>query len=172
LIRTLVLYSVPWNADSWHAQELLSVLRKPVGKDVTMAKQPVGGSKPAGSYSAGIIAEGRFVYVSGQGPLRDGAVIGAGIEEQTRVTLGNLAAVLEAAGATLADVVRCGVFLADGRDFDAMDKVYAGTFPRPLPARTTVGVTFPLPGMLVEIDCVAVLPSTGLPAAGGGQPAG
>jgi enamine deaminase RidA (YjgF/YER057c/UK114 family) len=51
-----------------------------------------------------------------------------------------------------------------------MDKVYADTFPRPLPARTTVGAAFPLPAMLVEIDCVAVLPSTGL--AGSGQPTG
>ena len=90
---------------------------------------------------------------------RDGAPTGTGIEEQTRVTLGNLAAVLEAAGASLADVVRCGVFLADVRDFDAMDRVYVDTFPRPLPARTTVGAAFPLAGMLVEIDRVAVLPS-------------
>jgi 2-iminobutanoate/2-iminopropanoate deaminase len=135
-----------------------------------MAKQPVGGSQPAGSYSPGIIAEGRFVYVSGQGPFQDGDLTGTSIEEQTRVTLSNLAAVLESAGASLADVVRCGVFLADVRDFAAMDKVYAGTFPRPLPARTTVGAAFPLPGMLVEIDCVAVLPSAG--QAGAGQPAG
>jgi 2-iminobutanoate/2-iminopropanoate deaminase len=135
-----------------------------------MVKQPVGGSQPAGSYSPGIIAEGRFVYVSGQGPFQDGDLTGTGIEEQTRVTLSNLAAVLESAGASLADVVRCGVFLADVGDFAAMDKVYAGTFPRPLPARTTVGAAFPLPGMLVEIDCVAVLPSAG--PAGAGQPAG
>ena len=144
---------------------------KPVGKDVTMAKQPVGGSEPGGPYSPGIVAEGRFVHVSGQGPFRDGALAGTGIEEQTRVTLDNLAAVLESAGAGLADVVRCGVFLADVRDFDAMNKVYVGTFPQPLPARTTVGAAFPVPGMLVEIDCVAVLPSAGLPG-GGAQPAG
>jgi enamine deaminase RidA (YjgF/YER057c/UK114 family) len=139
-----------------------------------MAKQPVGGSQPGGSYSAGIVAEGRFVYVSGQGPFRDGALAGTGIEEQTRVTLGNLAAVLESAGASLADVVRCGVFLADVRDFAAMDKAYAGTFPRPLPARTTVGAAFPVPGMLVEIDCVAALPGTGTgqPGTSGGRPAG
>ncbi len=137
-----------------------------------MAKQPAGGSQPTGSYSPGIIAEGRFVYVSGQGPFRDGALAGTGIEEQTRITLGNLAAVLESAGASLADVVRCGVFLADVRDFAAMDKAYAGTFPQPLPARTTVGVSFPLPGMLVEIDCVAVLPGAGPAGGGGHQPAG
>jgi 2-iminobutanoate/2-iminopropanoate deaminase len=126
-----------------------------------MAKQTVGGSQPAGAYSPGIVAEGRFVYVSGQGPFRDGEVVGDTIEEQTRVVLANVAAVLESAGAGLADVVQCRVFLADTADFRAMDGVYAQEIPRPLPARTTVGVALPLPGMLVEIDCVAVLPATG-----------
>jgi 2-iminobutanoate/2-iminopropanoate deaminase len=124
-----------------------------------MAKQVVGGSQPAGAYSPGIVAEGRFVYVSGQGSLRDGEVVGDTIEEQTRIVLGNVAAVLESAGAGLADVVQCRVFLADTADFRAMDGVYAQVFPPPLPARTTVGVALPLPGMLVEIDCVAVLPA-------------
>jgi 2-iminobutanoate/2-iminopropanoate deaminase len=126
-----------------------------------MTKQPVGGSRPAGAYSPGIVAEGRFVYVSGQGPLRDGAVTGGTIEEQTAVVLDNVAAVLESAGAGLADVVQCRVFLADTADFHAMDGVYSQVFPEPRPARTTVGAALPLPGMLVEIDCVAVLPATG-----------
>ncbi len=133
-----------------------------------MSKRAVGGSRPSGAYSAGIVAEGRFIYVSGQGPIRDGVVIGEFAAEQTRVTLDNLAAVLAEAGASLADVVRCGVFLADMADFDAMNQVYADTFPRPLPARTTVGAA--LAGILVEIDCVAVLPAG--PASGpdaGGQ---
>ena len=124
-----------------------------------MAKQVVGGSQPAGAYSPGIVAEGRFVYVSGQGSLRDGEVVGDTIEEQTQIVLDNVAAVLESAGAGLADVVQCRVFLADTADFRAMDGVYAQVFPPPLPARTTVGVALPLPGMLVEIDCVAVLPT-------------
>lgn len=124
-----------------------------------MAKQPAGGSQPVGAYSPGIIAEGRFVYVSGQGGLREGGLTGSTIEEQTAAVIGNLAAVLETAGASLADVVRCGVFLADIRDFAAMDKVYRASFPAPLPARTTIGAVLPLPGMLVEIDCVAVLPA-------------
>ena len=124
-----------------------------------MAKQVVGGSQPAGAYSPGIVAEGRFVYVSGQGSLRDGEVAGDTIEEQTQIVLGNVAAVLESVGAGLADVVQCRVFLADTADFRAMDRVYAQVFPPPLPARTTVGVALPLPGMLVEIDCVAVLPA-------------
>jgi len=116
----------------------------------------VGGTQPVGAYSPGIVAEGRFAYVSGQGPLRDGVVSGDTIQEQTRVALGNIAAVLASAGASLADVVRCGVFLADMADFHGMNDVYAEFFPDPLPARTTVGAT--LPGILVEIDCVAVLP--------------
>jgi 2-iminobutanoate/2-iminopropanoate deaminase len=124
-----------------------------------MTKQAVGGSQPAGAYSPGIVAEGRFVYVSGQGSLRDGEVAGDTIEEQTQIVLANVAAVLEAAGAGLADVVQCRVFLADTADFRAMDGVYAQVFPSPLPARTTVGVALPLPGMLVEIDCVAVVPA-------------
>jgi reactive intermediate/imine deaminase len=121
-----------------------------------MTKQAVGGSQPAGAYSPGVIAEGRFVYVSGQGPFRDGVIIGRTTAEQTRVALENLEAVLAQAGAGLADVVRCGVFLANMADFTAMNEVYAQTFPQPLPARTTVGAS--LPGFLVEIDCVAVLP--------------
>jgi len=121
-----------------------------------VAKRAVGGTQPVGAYSLGIVAEGRFAYVSGQGPLRDGVVSGDTIQEQTRVALGNIAAVLASAGASLADVVRCGVFLADMADFHGMNDVYAEFFPDPLPARTTVGAT--LPGILVEIDCVAVLP--------------
>ena len=127
-----------------------------------MPKQPVGGSRPAGAYSPGIIAEGRFLYVSGQGPLRDGQVTGQGTGDQARVALENLAGVLASAGAGPGDVVRCGVFLADLSDFAEMDRAYREAFPEPLPARTTVGVTLP-PGMRIEIDCVAVLPADGGP---------
>jgi 2-iminobutanoate/2-iminopropanoate deaminase len=119
-------------------------------------KRAVSGSKPAGAYSPGVVAEGRFVYVSGQGPLRDGEPVSGTIEEETEVALSNVASVLSEAGASLADVVRVGVFLADLDDFAAMNEVYARTFPEPLPARTTVGAS--LPGIKVEIDCVAVLP--------------
>ncbi|HTX82794.1 MAG TPA: RidA family protein [Streptosporangiaceae bacterium] len=124
-----------------------------------MSKRPVGGTRPAGSYSPGIVAEGRFVYVSGQGPFRDGELVGQTAGEQTRVVLENVTAVLADAGASLSDVVRCGVFLADVADFGEMDQVYSGYFPQPLPARTTVGAVLPRPGMRVEIDCVAVLPA-------------
>jgi 2-iminobutanoate/2-iminopropanoate deaminase len=121
-----------------------------------MSKQAIAGSRPAGAYSPGIVAEGRFVYVSGQGPTRDGVIGGETTGEQTKVVLENLAAVLAEAGASLADVVKCGVFLQDIADFAEMNAVYAEVFPAPLPARTTVGAE--LTGIRVEIDCVAVLP--------------
>ncbi len=124
-----------------------------------MSKQAVGGSRPGGAYSPGIIAEGRFVYVAGQVPTRDGVVVGETAAEQTIVALENMAAVLGAAGASLADVVRCGVYLNDMADFAEMNEAYAARFPAPLPARTTVGVS--LLGFKVEIDCVAVLPAPG-----------
>ncbi len=118
-------------------------------------RRAVFGTTPGGAYSPGVIAEGRFVYVSGQGPVRAGEVVSGTIEEETALVLENLAAVLAEAGASLADVVRCGVFLADLDDFAAMNEVYARAFEEPLPARTTVGAH--LPGIKVEIDCVAVL---------------
>jgi 2-iminobutanoate/2-iminopropanoate deaminase len=123
-----------------------------------MAKQVVGGTRPGGAYSPGIVAEGRFVYVSGQVPVRDGVVVGETAAEQTVVALDNVAAVLAAAGAGLQDVVRCGVYLNDMADFAEMNAAYKARFPEPLPARTTVGVT--LAGFKVEIDCVAVLPES------------
>jgi 2-iminobutanoate/2-iminopropanoate deaminase len=121
-----------------------------------MSKRAVAGSTPGGAYSPGIVAEGRFVYVSGQAPTQDGVVVGETTAEQTRAVLQNLAAVLADAGASLADVVKCGVFLENIGDFDEMNAVYAETFPDPLPARTTIGAA--LHGIRVEIDCVAVLP--------------
>ena len=119
-------------------------------------KRTVFGTTPGGAYSPGVIAEGHFVYVSGQGPVRDGEVVSGTIEEETALVLENLGAVLNEAGASLADVVRCGVFLADLEDFAAMNEVYGRAFGDPLPARTTVGAS--LPGIKVEIDCIAVLP--------------
>lgn len=123
-------------------------------------KQPVAGTTPAASYSPGMLASGRTLYVSGQGPLDGGAVVSGTIEEETQLTLENLARVLADGGATPADVVRVGIFLQDLDEFDAMDAVYKRFFAErapgaALPARTTVGAA--LRGIKVEIDCVAVL---------------
>jgi len=107
--------------------------------------------------SAAVVAEGRFVFVSGQVPFKDGEFVDGTIEEQTALTLENVRAVLAEAGATPADVVRVGVYLADISDFQGMNSVYSEFFPDPKPARTTVGVTMAGP-FRVEIDCVALLP--------------
>lgn len=107
-----------------------------------------------GSYSAAVLIDG-WLYISGQGPLdmKTGAVIGSGIEEQTRITMEHIGKMLEAAGATFDDVVKCTCHLADIADFDAFDKVYASFFPGVRPARTTVQSG--LSGILVEIDAIA-----------------
>jgi 2-iminobutanoate/2-iminopropanoate deaminase len=123
-----------------------------------MTRTQVTGTTPAGAYSPGIIAEGRFLYVSGQGPLVDGQYTPASIADETRATLENVGRILTEAGAGFGDVVRCGVFLADINDFAEMNEVYASFFPEPKPARTTVQVAALPGGIQVEIDCVVVLP--------------
>jgi 2-iminobutanoate/2-iminopropanoate deaminase len=112
------------------------------------------GAPPAGAYSQGLRA-GDFIFVSGQGPRNPatGQVVGETIEEQTERTLENVKAILEAGGASLADVVKVSVHLSDLALFDGYNRVYAGYFPDPKPARTTVGSQ--LKGILVEIDAIA-----------------
>ena len=75
-----------------------------------------------------------------------------GIAAQARQVFANLAAVAEAAGGSLADAVRVGVYLHTMADFGEMNVVYRQTFPEPLPARTTIET--PLPGFLIEVDVV------------------
>jgi 2-iminobutanoate/2-iminopropanoate deaminase len=111
--------------------------------------------QPRGVYSQAIVAEG-FVFVAGQGPVnpRTNELESGDIRSEARRTLENIRAILEGAGSSLRDVVRVGVFLADIKDFDAMNEVYRQFFPEDPPARTTVGAQ--LGGkMKIEIDCVA-----------------
>lgn len=112
------------------------------------------GASPMGAYSQGLRA-GDFIFVSGQGPIdpATGKIVGDTIEEQTARTLENLKSILEAGGATMADVVKVTAHLTDLSNFAAYNKVYATYFPDPKPVRTTVGSQ--LLGMLVEIDAIA-----------------
>ncbi len=115
--------------------------------------------KAIGPYSQAIIANG-FVYCSGQGPMdpATGKLIEGDITAQTTQVLKNVSALLAAAGTSLENVVKVGVFLHNIADFQAMNKVYATFFSTNPPARTTVGGNdLPL-GILVEIEVVAVLP--------------
>ena len=114
---------------------------------------------PRGPYSPAVVA-GDFVYVSGQGPVdpvTDEMSYGD-IQHETRITLNNVKRILAAAGASLSDVVKCNVYLLDGKDFQAMNEVYKEFFGEQRPARTTVAVAFANPTMKVEIDCVAYKP--------------
>jgi 2-iminobutanoate/2-iminopropanoate deaminase len=112
---------------------------------------------PIGPYSQSVRI-GRIVHAAGQGAddPATGTLAGADIVTQTRQCLRNLEVVLAASGATLDDVLRVGVFLAERSDFEGMNAVYRTFFRDPPPARTTVYVG--LPGeLLVEIDALAVL---------------
>ena len=112
---------------------------------------------PIGPYSQSVRI-GRLVHAAGQGAddPATGRLAGPDITTQTRQCLSNVEAVLAAAGASLDDVLRVGVFLAHRSDFDGMNEVYRTIFREPPPARTTVYVG--LPGELrVEIDALAVL---------------
>lgn len=107
-----------------------------------------------GSYSAALVWRD-LVFVSGQGPIDpQGAVIPGTIEEETRLTLDNLAAHLAAAGSDLAHVVKCTCYLADIADFDRFDRAYRTAFGGHRPTRTTVAAG--LDGIKVEIDAIAV----------------
>jgi len=109
---------------------------------------------PGGAYSQGLRV-GDFVFTAGTGPWDPAtrAVVGQSIEAQTERTLENLKAVLEAGGASLADVVKTTVHLSDLSQFAAFNTVYMRYFPDPKPVRTTVGSQ--LIGILVEIDAIA-----------------
>ena len=118
---------------------------------------PKIGAKPKGPYSPGVIAEG-FLFVAGQAPINPetNEIEYGDIRSETRRALLNVQDVLEAAGCSLRDVVRVGVFLSDLEDVQAMNEVYREFFPEDHPARTTVGVH--LPKFKVEIDCIARVP--------------
>lgn len=120
---------------------------------------PPGTPAPQGPYSPAVRAGG-FIYVSGQGPVdpETGKFSYGDIQHETRIVLGNIRRILEGCGASPADVVKCSVFLADGKDFAAMNEVYSEFFGDAKPARTTVECKFANPKMKVEIDCVAYKP--------------
>ena len=110
-----------------------------------------------GPYSQAIDSGAGIVFVSGQLPIdpATGAFPEGGVKAQTRQSLLNAKAILEAAGLGLGNVVKTTVFLADMADFAAMNEVYAEFFASPFPARSAVAVKTLPKGALVEIECIA-----------------
>lgn len=113
-----------------------------------------------GPYSQGIVVSGgRTLYTAGQIPLDPAtmAIVGEGdVRAQTARVMDNLEAILKAAGMSFENVVRCGIFLADMKDFAAMNEVYGARFPGGRPVRSTVAVATLPRNVLVEIDAIAV----------------
>ena len=117
---------------------------------------PAGVPKPRGPYSP-VVRAGDFLFVAGQGPIdpTTDKMSNGDIQHETRIVLNNIKTILEGAGASMKDVVRVGVFIADGSEFAKMNEVYAEFFGEHKPARTTVVCGFALAGIKVEIDCIA-----------------
>jgi 2-iminobutanoate/2-iminopropanoate deaminase len=118
-----------------------------------------GSPDAQGPYSPVVRVAG-LLFVSGQGPIDPATnefVLGS-IREQTRLTIENIRNILVSCGSSLANVVKCSVFLSDANDFAAMNQVYAEYFGAAKPARTTVAATLVEPGMKIEIDCIAWSP--------------
>lgn len=110
-----------------------------------------------GAYSDGVLING-LLFVSGQAPVdfKTSKFILGTIEEETRRTLDNIKSILDAAGATMENVVKCTVHLSDIKEFNRYNEVYATYFPGVKPARTTVQSVL-AEGIKVEIDCIAVV---------------
>jgi 2-iminobutanoate/2-iminopropanoate deaminase len=129
---------------------------KPRGKHLGVVSTDQA-PKAIGPYSQAIVA-GDTVYTAGQVALdpRTGDLVGKTTPEQTEQVLKNLAAVLEAAGSSLHNVVKTTVYLADMADFPAMNEVYVKHFGSHKPARSTVQAAGLPKAARVEIDAVAV----------------
>ena len=112
--------------------------------------------KPMGPYSQAVV-EGEFIFVAGQGPTnpQTGKRELGDVRSETQRTFENLRAILQAAGSSLDDVVKCNVYLRDIKDFAAMNEVYATFFSAPFPARTTIQAGALPGGIAVEIECIA-----------------
>jgi len=111
---------------------------------------------------------GDMLYLSGQiGTDSAGALVKGGIEPETRQTMENIRAVLEANGSSMNRVVKCLVMLADMAEWAAMNRVYVTFFPDHLPARSAMGASGLALGARVEIECLAVVaPARGRQAGG------
>ena len=116
---------------------------------------PIAGNRSL-PFSAAVRV-GDMLYLSGQiGTDSTGALVQGGIEPETRQTMENIRAVLEANGSSMDRVVKCLVMLADMAEWGAMNRVYVTFFPDHFPARSAMGASGLALGARVEIECIAV----------------
>ncbi|MBE3145292.1 MAG: RidA family protein [Planctomycetes bacterium] len=122
--------------------------------------RPENGPKAIGPYSLGVQA-GHLVFTAGQIGIipATGEIIEGGVEAETRQALENVKVILEAAGTSLANVVKTTVFLRDINDFNKMNAIYGPFFPENPPARSAIQVAALPRGATVEIESVALVPS-------------
>lgn len=122
---------------------------------------PPGAPAPRGPYSPAVRA-GDYIFVSGQiavDPITNETKLGD-IQSETRQVLNNIKSILEGCGSSLADVVRCGVYLINADDFKPMNEIYSEYFGSAKPARTTIIVaSLPLKEAKIEIDAMAYKPA-------------
>lgn len=115
--------------------------------------------KPLGPYSPCVVA-GNLVFISAQTPLKPGGKAGEWVSPdvggQTRQCLANVRSILEELGLTLDAVVKTTVFLADPKDFAAMNEAYKESFPQEPPARSPAKLGIESPGLKVAIEAIAV----------------
>ena len=116
-------------------------------------------STPLGPYTP-VVRAGDFVFVSGQGGLRDGTLVEGGVAAETRQAMANLSALLESVGASLADVVKTTCFLTDMGDYAVFNEHYSAAFPDDhRPARSCIAAAALPAGFVVEIEAVAHVPA-------------
>ncbi|MDF1521877.1 MAG: RidA family protein [Trueperaceae bacterium] len=116
------------------------------------------GKQSAVPLAKAVLANG-MLYLSGDGSIdsETRSLVPGDARDQTRRTLANLEATLVSAGSAIDKVVKATVYLTDIRDYAAMNEAYAEFFPGDPPARTTVAVAqLPVPGLLVEIELIAL----------------
>jgi len=114
--------------------------------------------KPIGPYSQAVVAEGKFIFVSGQIPLTpEGNLAGEDIQTQTRQAILNIKAILESVGSSLKNVVKTTVLLKDLNHFSEMNKVYEEFFGNINPARAAYQVARLPKDVLIEIEAIAIL---------------
>jgi 2-iminobutanoate/2-iminopropanoate deaminase len=111
-------------------------------------------------FSDGVVVEGKMAFLAGQGPIRDGRIVGGSVREQAEVTLLNLADCLARLGVDRSAVAACTCYLSDVGEISAFNAAYRDFFGPYLPARTTVQAQL-ISGIRVEITAVVALPPAG-----------